>query len=160
MPLLITPGIPFFVAAVAGAILAALGLLLIDRQHIITVGLRLAPSSADLSRRFIVGNLAGVPIASAVVLIVIAGNIQGATRLLLLGSAIAAYLSLALVIPRRPFVQREREAARLRMLTPGFISFVAYLSVQQVGSDVWYRVRVLTVKETCDPQRSVVGAEG
>ena len=71
MPFLITPGMPFFVAAVAGAILAALGLLLMERRQVAAVGMQIAPSPTDMSRRFIVGNLAGIPLASAVALVVV-----------------------------------------------------------------------------------------
>lgn len=42
----------------------------------------------------------------------------------MLALAAASYLGLGVVLPRRPQVQREREAAQLRRLTPGFIAFV------------------------------------
>lgn len=124
MSLLIIPGTPYFVVALAGAMLAALGLLLLERRRAVAAGMAVAPAPAALARRYLVGNLAGVPLAGGLVLVVLAGNIQGLPRLLLLGGALAGYLALALVIPRRPLVRRRREAARLRMLTPGLIAFV------------------------------------
>lgn len=124
MPFIVTPGMPFFIAALAGAMLAALGLLLLERRQLAIAGMQTAPTTADLSRRYVVGNLAGIPLALALVLLVVATNIQGMTRLLLLGGALALYLYVALVIPRQPLVKQQQEAARLRKLTPGFISFV------------------------------------
>ncbi len=35
-----------------------------------------------------------------------------------------------------------------------------YVNVQQVGSEMWYRVQVVEVAGDCDPQRAPVGAEG
>lgn len=148
MPFLITPGMPYFAAAVAAAILAALGLLLMERRQVAAVGMQLAPSPTAMSRRYIVGNLAGIPLASAVALVVVAGNIQGTTRLLLLGGAAATYLYLALVLPRRPVVQREKEAARLRTLTPGFISFVRVaLGSFESPTDIMRRYTARPVKQ-------------
>lgn len=124
MNLLIAPGAPFFFAAIGGALLAALGLVLMSRQRAALAGMRVLPSSANQSGRYLVGNLAGVPAAAVLLLAVLVGNPEGQLRTLLLVGALGVYLFLALVLPRRPLVRQQQEAVRLRTLTPGFVSFV------------------------------------
>lgn len=122
--LLLMPSTPYVLAALAGALLAALGILLLERSQLAAVGLQLAPSSGSMARRYVIGNLAGGPLALSLIVSVITGNVQGMLRLLLLGAALGGYLYLALVLPRRPLVRQQQEAAQLRRLTPGFIAFV------------------------------------
>lgn len=43
-------------------------------------------------------------------------------------------------------------------LCPG--DSLAYVSMQQVGDELWFRVRVLATGSACDPLRASVGAEG
>jgi hypothetical protein len=156
MNLYVTPGMPYFTAAVAGAILAALGLLFMERRQVAVAGMQIAPSPTSMSRRYLVGNLAGLPIAAAIALLVIAANIQGNTRLLMLAAAIAVYLYLALVIPRRPLVKRQKDAAMLRKLTPGYISFVRVaLGSFEAPMDIMRRYVARPVKQNALMQELV-----
>lgn len=122
--MLITPGMPYLLGAVAGAMLAALGLLMMERRRLAAAGMRLVPTASGMSGRYLVGNLAGIPLAAILVIVVVAGNVQGMNRLLLLAVALGVYLYLAVVLPRRPLVEQQKEAAHLRKITPGLISFV------------------------------------
>jgi len=124
MDFILTPGAPFFLGAVAAGLLAAMGLLLMSRQYADTMGGWRRPSTGLLSGRYVVGNLIGLPVAAALLLIVVAGGMTGSPRVLLLALAAGVYLYAGLVVPRRPLVQRQKEAVQLRALTPGFISFV------------------------------------
>jgi hypothetical protein len=122
--LLITPAIPHFLAAVAGAILAGIGLLLLDRRRVAAAGMYLLPSPASMSGRYLLGSLAGAPAAAIPLLAVVVGGFQGMNRLLLIAGALGVYLYVALVIPRKPIVAQQKAALKIRRLTPGFISFV------------------------------------
>ncbi len=119
--LLIVPGAPYFLGALAGCLLAGLGLT--------QFAPRTAPVGPDMPRlspsaRLAVGQIAGVSLAAMFLLAVVAGDVRGGARNLLLVMAMGAYLGLGLVIPRRPIVRRQQEAAELRRLTPGMIAFV------------------------------------
>lgn len=124
MPILASPATPYLLASLACALLAAIGLTLLSQGRLIAAGMRLMASPTELRGRYLIGNLAGVPSATILLLGVLAGNPQGSLRLLLLAGAGAVYLYLAWVLPRRPLVAQQREADRLRRLTPGFIAFV------------------------------------
>lgn len=120
--ILIAPGAPYFFMALAGALLAALGAVLAGRSSALAgvpVTLAARPGS-----RLIAGQLGGIALAAPLLLAVIVGDARGPARALLLAAALAAYLGLGIVLPRRPEVQRQREAADLRRLTPGLIAFV------------------------------------
>lgn len=121
---LIAPGAPFFAVAVAGALVAALGLLLLARQRVALAGMRLAPGLAITRGGLAVGNLVALPIVAVLLLAVVVGGVDGTQRTLLLVAAIAVYLYIGLVLPRRPEQERQREARQLRRLTPGLIAFV------------------------------------
>jgi hypothetical protein len=71
-----------------------------------------------------VGQISGVSLAGMLLLAMIAGDMRGGARSLLLAAAAGAYLGLGLALPRQPAVRRQREAAELRRLTPGLIAFV------------------------------------
>ncbi|MBX0331132.1 hypothetical protein K2Z83_26130 [Oscillochloris sp. ZM17-4] len=124
MSFLSSPGTPYYLGAIAAAIIATWGVLLMERRRVAVAGLQLAPTAAGMSRRYLTGNLAGVPLAVGLVSMGVAGGVQGMPRLLLLAAALGGYMYLALVIPRRPLVRQQQEADALRRLTPGFISFV------------------------------------
>jgi hypothetical protein len=123
MNLIIPPSTPYFIAAFGCALLAALGLLLMERRQLAPSATRLLPTAPTQRRRYLVGNTLGIPAALALVVMAFVIG-PGQQRLLFLAGAAGAYLYLALVIPRRPLVQAQQEAQRLRKLTPGFISFV------------------------------------
>lgn len=119
--MLLVPGMPFFLLALAGTLLAALGLTSLPRRPLALTGAGMPWRSAS---RFVLGQVAGVVAALLLVLSAVISNAAGTTLLLVLALALASYLGLGVVLPRRPLVQREREAAQLRRLTPGFIAFV------------------------------------
>ncbi|NTU86318.1 MAG: hypothetical protein HGA45_44485, partial [Chloroflexales bacterium] len=118
--ILIAPGAPAYTMALAGALLALLGPALADRRP------RPAGPGGALSDagRLVAGQAAGLTLAALLAGLVVASGQRGSARSLLLCGALAAYLGLGVVLPRLPRLRREREAAELRRLTPGFISFV------------------------------------
>lgn len=122
MSLLIAPGAPHLLIALAGALLAMLGLALGERRPLAAVAA--AAGRLDAAGRLAAGQLAGAAAAALILGVAVAGGAQGSSRALLLLGAAAAYLGLAVVLPRREQRRREREAAALRRLTPGLIAFV------------------------------------
>jgi hypothetical protein len=118
---LIVPGAPFFLLALAGALLAALGLVLRPPRPLLALSAGELPHRAS---RVVIGQAAGASVAALCILTALASNATGTTQLLLLALALTGYLGLGVVLPRRPQAQRERAAADLRRLTPGFIAFV------------------------------------
>lgn len=119
--LLVAPGAPFYALALAGALLALLGARMAEGSPLPVAS---APARIGPGGRIVAGQLAGLSVAAALLGLAAAGGAQGGARTLLLCGALGAYIALGLVVPRRPAVRREREAAALRRLTPGFISFV------------------------------------
>ncbi|MBX0330276.1 hypothetical protein K2Z83_21655 [Oscillochloris sp. ZM17-4] len=119
--LLIAPGAPYFLGALAASLLAGLGLALMPPRP-----LAAGPATPGISptARLAAGQIAGVALASLLITVVLAGDVRGSARTLLLAAALGAYLGLGLALPRRPEVRRQREAAALRRLTPGMIAFV------------------------------------
>lgn len=122
MSLLIAPGAPHLFAALAGALLALLGLSIGERggrEGAGAVASRLGAAGGALA-----GQLAGGSVAAALLLLAAAGGLPGLPRALLPLGAAAAYLALGVALPQRGRRRREREAAALRRLTPGLIAFV------------------------------------
>jgi hypothetical protein len=117
--LLLTPGAPFFALSIAGAFVAALGLTQIIGRRNQTIAF---PTAVPL--RLALGQAAAIPITLCLILAAVAGGMQGEQRTLLLASALALYLGVGIVLPRRPLAQAAAERAQLRRLTPGFVSFV------------------------------------
>jgi hypothetical protein len=119
--LLIAPGAPYFLGSLAGCLLAGLGLALMAPRTSPAglVAPRLSPAA-----RLATGQIAGFALAALLVLTVVAGDVRGGARTLLLASALGGYIGLGLALPRRPIVRRQREAAALRRLTPGLIAFI------------------------------------
>ncbi|MCS6881154.1 MAG: hypothetical protein RMK84_03400 [Oscillochloridaceae bacterium] len=120
--LLIVPGAPCWLLSMAGALLALLGLTL---RHD-----ALAPAAAlvrarwlDTTGRLVAGQIAGGA-AATLLLLAAASGARGAMHALLLCGALGAYLGLGWLLPRWPERRRQREAAALRRLTPGFVAFV------------------------------------
>ena len=121
---LLTPGAPFAALAVAGVLLAALGLMQLERGRLALLGVRALPTRYGMAGRFALGQLAAVPLASTLLLISLTIGAAGAQRTLLLGGALALYLYIGVIIPRRPIVRAQQVRKRLRLLTPGFVSYV------------------------------------
>lgn len=119
--ILIAPGAPSYVLAFAGALLALLGVAMAERGPHLAGSATLKLSDRG---RLLAGQLAGLAVAALLLGVVVAGGPRGSFSDLLICGAVAGYLGLGVVLPRRPQVCREREAAALRRLTPGFVSFV------------------------------------
>ncbi|NTV65317.1 MAG: hypothetical protein HGA65_17545 [Oscillochloris sp.] len=119
--LLIAPGAPYLIGALAGCLLAGLGLALLQPRQ-----LQIGQQFAQLgpSSRLVIGQAGGLILAGLLLSGAIAGGARGGMRLLLLSLALGSYLGLGLVFPRQPELHRRRAAAQLRRLTPGLIAFV------------------------------------
>lgn len=124
MDILLSPGAPFFALSIAGVMLAALGLTQFERMHRLVVRMRTLPTAWGMRGRIVLGQAAAVPLAMLLTLVTIAGGAGGTPRTLLLSGAVALYLYVGLIIPRRPIVAAQKERRVLRVLTPGFISYV------------------------------------
>jgi hypothetical protein len=125
MEVLLNPGAPFFFVALAGALLAAIGLLYMEQARLVMIGVRSLPSKWGMGGRFLLGNLAAVPLAAVVVIAGLASGAEGNMQRLFFGAALALYLYLGVVIPRKPIVAAQKEAKKLRSLTPGFVNYIA-----------------------------------
>ena len=123
MDLLIAPSTPFLLMSLAGALLALLGLALGERRPL-AAALGAAAGRLDGAGRMAAGQAAGLAAAAALILVVVAGDLRDGPRSLLICGALAAYLALGVVLPRRAELRRQREAVTLRRLTPGLIAFV------------------------------------
>jgi hypothetical protein len=120
----LTPGAPFAAIAVAGALIAALGLMQLERARLALAGVRALPTTWGVRGRFVLGQAAAVPLAATLLLLALGGGTGDNNRTLLLAAALALYLYVGVIIPRKPIVQAQKERKRLRLLTPGFVSYV------------------------------------
>jgi hypothetical protein len=120
---LLTPGAPFASVALAGVLIAALGLMQLERARLALTGVRSLPTMWGMRGRFVLGQAAAIPLAAVLLLVATAGA-EGNTRTMLLVGALAIYLYLGIIIPRKPAVAAQKQRKRLRLLTPGFVSYV------------------------------------
>ncbi|RRR67113.1 MAG: hypothetical protein EI684_19500 [Candidatus Viridilinea halotolerans] len=120
--LLIAPGTPYYLAALGAACMALLGASLKQRNSS-SMPPRASSGFAAFTRLFM-GQVAGGVTATMLIGFALASGAAGNQRLILFAGALAAYLTLGMVLPRLPQLRREREAAALRRLTPGFVAFV------------------------------------
>jgi hypothetical protein len=97
---LLNPGAPFAALAAAGVLIAALGLMQMERTRIAFAGVRSLPTRWGMSGRFVLGQAAAVPFAGLLLLIAIASGAEGNNRTLLLVGALAIYLYVGVIIPR------------------------------------------------------------
>lgn len=107
---LTTPAAPALLAALCGALLAALGVVLRGKP--------IATPLFNERQRLIIGQTGGTALA----LLCAGAALSGGP--IWLGLALAAYLALGLVWPRQPRRARERMEQELRRLTPGLIGFI------------------------------------
>jgi hypothetical protein len=121
---LLAPTAPFVAATIAGLLLATLGLMQLERARIAMAGVRALPTRYGMAGRFMLGQGAAIPLAGFLLLFTIASGAAGNNRTLLLVGALAVYLYVGVIIPRKPIVAAQKERKRLRMLTPGFVSYV------------------------------------
>ena len=122
--LLLSPGAPFAALAMAGVLLAALGLMRLERARLAWVGVRSLPTRWGMAGRFALGQAAAVPFSALLLLIAFASGAEGNNRNLLLIAALAIYMYAGVIIPRKPIVAAQKERKKLRLLTPGFVSYV------------------------------------
>jgi hypothetical protein len=122
--LLLSPGAPFAALAVAGVLLAALGLMRLEHIRLALAGVRSLPTRWGMAGRFVLGHAAAVPFSALLLLIAFIGGAQDNARMLLLAAAVAIYLYAGVILPRKPIVAAQQERKRLRLLTPGFVSYV------------------------------------
>ena len=132
MDLLLAPGAPYFAFSLAGALLAAFGLTRVERSRWAAIGVKVRPNRSEMSSRLLIGQLAAIPLALIFVLVAIVSGAQGGNRTMLLALALGVYLAIGVVIPRRPLVEAQKTARRLRQLTPGLVS---YIQVSLAGGD-------------------------
>lgn len=128
----VAPGIWTVFASIAGVLIAVIGVAQLEQARALASGLRTLPSRWGMTGRFVLGHLAALPLASALLVLIASAGIDGMPRLLLATVAFAIYLYVGVVIPRRPVTARQQEQRRLRRLTP---SFVAYVRVALAGYD-------------------------
>lgn len=128
----VAPGIWTAFASIAGVLIAVIGVTQLEHARALASGLRTLPSRWGMTGRFVLGHLAALPLASALILLIASAGIDGMPRLLLATVAFAIYLYVGVIIPRKPVTARQQEQRRLRRLTP---SFVAYVRVALAGYD-------------------------
>jgi hypothetical protein len=124
LDLLLSPGAPYVALSIAGAIVAAFGFAQMERARLLVAGVRALPTRRGMAGRFMLGQAAAVPLVGLLLLVAVAGGTQGNTRLWVLALAIGIYMYLGIVVPRKPIVEAQKERRRLRLLTPGFVSYV------------------------------------
>nr|WP_044199519.1 hypothetical protein [Oscillochloris trichoides] len=118
--LLTTPGLAYYLAMLAASLMVGLGLVL-RPSPVVVIG---ATPRLNPTLRLVAGQIAGATLAALLITSIIATDLRGMPRLLLGSLAIAAYLGVGIILPRREQLRREREAAVLRRLTPGLIGFI------------------------------------
>ena len=122
---LFSPVMPYVAGSLAGACIAGIGIVQMERQNLLRrIGVTVLPTASEQTRRMIVAQIAALPLALFLVLMTALTGVQGTPRLLLLAIALLSYLYIGLVIPRAPIVKAQKERAKLRSLTPGLVSFV------------------------------------
>lgn len=157
--ILLTPGAPFFTASVAGIIIAMLGLSRMERARLMLAGVRSLPTTWGMTGRFVIGQAAAIPLAGVLLLTAAASGAAGTQRTLLLGSALALYMYVGVIIPRKPIVQAQQERRRLRSLTPGFISYVRVaLAGYDAPATLLERYAARQVKQLLPMQRLIAEA--
>ncbi|NCC30709.1 MAG: hypothetical protein EOM24_01650 [Chloroflexia bacterium] len=121
--LFLAPGAPFYTMALAGGLFSLLGLT-IGGQRLSRRSFIFSNAPLTATGRLLAGQLAGLSLAALLLGVAMGSGVRGSQANLLVCAALAAYLALGFVLPRLPQLRHERQAAALRRLTPGFISFV------------------------------------
>ncbi len=157
--MLLSPGAPFAALAVAGALLAALGLMQLERARRALAGVRSLPTRYGMAGRFALGQAAAIPLAALALLIAFASGAAGNNLTLWLVGALALYMYVGVMIPRKPIVQAQKERRRLRLLTPGFVSYVRVaLAGYDAPATLLERYATRPTKQIMAMQRMVVEA--
>ena len=116
--------LPYILGIVSSALLATLGVILRRDARPLPIIEAMPFKLTDLRTRYLLGNSIGIPLVGMLVSLVLAGNIAGSNRTFLLIGAMALYLYLGFVLPRRPLILRQQRARKLRQQTPGFMGFI------------------------------------
>lgn len=122
--LLIQPGAWAVALSLAGVMLAIGGVAQLERARVLAAGIRLLPTRWGMTGRYVLGHIAALPLTVVLIMVIVAGNAQGMTRLLLGSGALALYLYFGIVLPRRPITEAQQERRKIRSLTPSFVSYV------------------------------------
>lgn len=131
--ILVSPATPYVALSLVGTLIAVLGLIGIERQRHVLVGFRTVPNRMGMNGRYIVGQVAAVPLAGLIILIALAvTGTNEQLRALMLTCAGAVYLYVGVVVPRKPIVRQQQEDRQIRALLPSFIN---YLRVSLEGYD-------------------------
>ncbi len=77
-----------------------------------------------MAGRFTLGQAAAIPLAGLLAAHRLRQWREGNNRHLLLVAALAIYLYAGVIVPRKPIVAAQKERRKLRLLTPGFVSYV------------------------------------
>src|SRR5262245_6039639 len=110
---LISPGVPFFVFSLMGVLLAAGGLMQMERARLALAGVRSLPARKGMAGRYMLGQFAAFPLAGTLILTAVISGVEGQSYTLLMAGALAIYMYVGVVIPRKPMVQAEKERRRL-----------------------------------------------
>jgi len=122
--ILLSPGAPFAAIALTGVLIAALGLMQLERARLALAGVRSLPTMWGMRGRFVLGQAAAIPLAAIPLVLALSGGAGDGNRTLLLSAGLGLYLYVGVIIPRKPIVQAQKQRRRLRLLTPGFVSYV------------------------------------
>jgi hypothetical protein len=95
-----------------------------EQARLAWIGVRMLPTRWGMAGRFALGQAAAIPLAGLLLLIAFASGAAGDIRTLLLIAALAIYLYAGVIVPRRPLVAAQKVRKKLRLLTPGFVSYV------------------------------------
>src|SRR3954471_11654119 len=109
---LLKPGAPFVAASIAGVLIALYGLMQLERTRIALAGVRSLPTRYGMAGRFALGQAAAIPLAALALLIAFASGAAGNNVTLLLVGALALYMYVGVIIPRKPLVQAQKERKR------------------------------------------------
>src|SRR5690349_8527862 len=111
---LLSPGAPFAGVALAGVLIAALGLMQLERARLALAGVRSLPTTWGMRGRFVLGQAAAIPLAAVLLLLALSGGAGAGHRNLLLSAGLGLYLYVGVIIPRKPVVAAQKQRRRLR----------------------------------------------
>ncbi len=120
----LAPGWPFIFLSIAGALLALISILHLEAARQLVPGFRPIVSPSGYRQRLLLGQVTGAALAATLVLVARMSGMHGLYLLLMILLALAVWMAVGLVLPRRPQVNAERERRSLRRATPGFVSYI------------------------------------
>ena len=120
----LAPGWPFIFLSIAGALLALISILHLEASRQLVPGFRPIVSPSGYRQRLLLGQVTGAALAATLVLVARMSGMHGLYLLLMILLALAVWMAVGLVLPRRPQVNAKRERRSLRRATPGFVSYI------------------------------------